>query len=134
LEPGQAVTAIGIGEKSNAAEIAGECQNAVEGMNTASRRLALLSLGACITALLVAPIGGGGAASEAANCGKWEVRARIDGRSVCLREGRSCKASLRRQYDRYGFVCQFGTLDVRWKYLRARPLDSLTVLPGTRVQ
>jgi hypothetical protein len=99
-------------------------------MNMASRRLGLLSLGACVTALLVAPIGGGGAASEAASCGKWEVRARIDGRTVCLREGRSCKASFRQQYERYGFVCHYGTLDVRWKYLRARPLDSRTVTPG----
>ena len=69
-------------------------------------------------------------ATAAANCGKWQVPARIDGRSVCLREGRSCKASFRQQYERYGFVCQDGVLDVRWKYLRARPLDPRTVTPG----
>jgi uncharacterized repeat protein (TIGR01451 family) len=50
------------------------------------------------------------ARSPSAACKRGETRARIAGKSTCLRAGKACLKRLDRQYHRYGFHCQTGRL------------------------
>lgn len=51
-----------------------------------------------------------GPADAVRPCGQSFVRARIDGKQVCLRRGERCSRRLDRQYHRYGFHCHSGRL------------------------
>ena len=53
-------------------------------------------------------------------CASGSVSATIDGKSVCLRQGRSCVKRLDRRYHRYGFHCHNGRLT------RAKPASPKT--------
>src|SRR4051794_2797159 len=44
-------------------------------------------------------------AAKAKRCGAKTKRARVGGKTVCLRVGLKCSATNKRVYKRYGFVC-----------------------------
>lgn len=97
------------------------------------RRIAVRVLALIVSAgalLVAASTSSASAHSSASRCTKWSVPARVAGQAVCLAEGRKCKARLRAQYARYGFVCEDGTLGITWKYLRSRPLHVPTIASG----
>jgi hypothetical protein len=55
-------------------------------------------------------------------CSWGEVKARIGGRTQCLRDGIACSAHRATAYRRAGFACRAGLLEFDWRILRKRPV------------